>query len=71
MALHPDGGSRETALSVLVFFSSWRAEAAWQQKAERWRARGEGTFLILATSEELGKENTSNLVPEVMGAGAS
>ena len=59
------------ALSVLVFFSSWRAEAAWQQKAERWRAGGEGTFPILATAEELGRENTSNLVPEVLGAGAS
>lgn len=48
-ATHLDSGSGETSLSILVSCSSWRAGAAWTQKAERREGWGERwTFPILA-----------------------
>lgn len=67
MAVYPELGRRKAALPSLVIFSSWRADPAWQQKAERQRAKQRVTFSKLAIFDEWGRENAHKPMPEVLG----
>lgn len=70
MVVQPELGRSKQLLQLGLFLPAGGAEAAWQQKAERWRARGRVTFSNLATFEEWSRENTRKSISDMLGAGA-
>lgn len=70
MVVQPQLGRSKQLSQLGMFLAAGWAEAAWQQKAERWRARGRVTFSNLATFEEWSRENTHKSISDVLSAGA-